>query len=57
MERDGLENYSKLSNKRLEDIVIMVRGELNKMTRITVEALIVVDVHGTIQYNTIQYII
>jgi hypothetical protein len=38
-----------LSNKRLEDIVIMVRGELDKMTRITVEALIVVDVHGNMK--------
>lgn len=43
---NGLEQYFKLSNKRLENLVIMVRGELNKMTRITVEALIVVDVHG-----------
>lgn len=46
MQKNGLEMYSELSNRRLEDLVIMVRGELNKMTRITVEALIVVDVHG-----------
>lgn len=45
-EKDGLEAYLKLSNKRLEEIVIMIRGELSKMTRITIEALIVVDVHG-----------
>lgn len=47
---NGLEQYFRLSNKRLENLVIMVRGELNKMTRITVEALIVVDVHGNIIY-------
>lgn len=41
-----LENYLNECNKRLEEIVIMVRGQLNSMTRITIEALIVLDVHG-----------
>ena len=31
----------------------MVRGELNKMTRISLEALIVIDVHGNELYPII----
>lgn len=43
---NGLNSYLKESNGRLDEIVSMVRGDLPKMTRITVEALIVIDVHG-----------
>ena len=44
---NGIDNYLKLSNFRLEEIVIMVRSKsLSRMTRITVESLIVIDVHG-----------
>jgi len=39
----------KLCNTRLEEIVIMVRNvSLSRMTRITIESLIVIDVHGII---------
>jgi hypothetical protein len=44
---NGIESYLKESNSRLEELVIMVRStSLSRMTRITVEALIVIDVHG-----------
>ncbi len=48
---NGLEEFLKLSNKRLDEVVIMVRGELPKMTRITIEALIVIDVHGNLRIS------
>ncbi|CAF1048753.1 unnamed protein product, partial [Brachionus calyciflorus] len=46
LNQNGLENFLLESNKRLEELVIMVRGELSSMTRITIEALIVLDVHA-----------
>lgn len=47
--------YLDLSNQRLEEVVIMVRGQLSKMARITLEALIVIDVHGKLSFKSKVY--
>lgn len=51
-----MKDYLEFSNKKLEDIVIMVRGQLPKMARITLEALIVIDVHGKTNKKKLQFI-
>lgn len=47
--------YLAKSNKQIDEVVALVRGSLSKMARITLEALIVIDVHGNLMIVYISY--
>lgn len=47
--------YLAKSNKQIDEVVALVRGSLSKMARITLEALIVIDVHGNVMVVYISY--
>ena len=42
----GLQNYHEKLNKQMEEIVNLVRGNLDKLSRCTLQAMIVMDVHN-----------
>lgn len=48
-----LQDYLNKSSNQIEEIVELVRGTLTQMTRISLGALIVMDVHGMKFYLTI----
>lgn len=49
IEKQSLKSYYEKCNSQIEEIVQLIQTDLETGNRITVEALIVIDVHSTIK--------
>lgn len=50
-EQNGLKEYLDKCSLQIDEVVELIRGQLTKMARITLGALIVMDVHGKLVNN------
>lgn len=52
--KDTLKNYLETCNSQITDTVALVRGDLESGARITLGALIVIDVHGKLLIQSLN---
>lgn len=54
IENNNLQSYLEVCNNQINDTVALVRGELENGARITLGALIVIDVHGKFELKELS---